>query len=84
MIRPLLNASGPRSEITSHEKQAAKKLVAAIGYSQGRSNIFKWTSYLKLLSDLREKGATSFLLCWTSEFKSYFFQHTKDLDILLF
>jgi hypothetical protein len=37
---------------------------------------------LKLLSDLREKGATSFLLCQTSKFKSYFFQHAKDLNIL--
>jgi hypothetical protein len=83
MIGPLPNASGPRSDITSHEKQAAKKLVAAMGYGQSRSNIFKWTAYLKLLSDLREKGATSFLLCRTSEFKSYFFQHAKDIDILL-
>jgi len=73
MIGPLPNASGPRSEITSHEKQAVKKLVAAMGYSQSRSNIFKWTSYLKLLSNLREKGVTSFLLYWTSEFKNYFF-----------
>jgi hypothetical protein len=83
MIGPLPNASGPRTEITPHEKLAAKKLVAAMGYGQSRSNIFKWTSYLKLLSDLREKGATSFLLCRTSEFKNYFFQHAKDLDILL-
>jgi len=83
MIRPLPNASSPRTEITPKEKLAAKKLVAAIGYSQSRSNIFKWTSYLKLLSDLREKGVTSFLLCRTSEFKNHFFQHAKDLDILL-
>jgi hypothetical protein len=83
MIGPLPNTSGPRTEITSHEKQAAKKLVAAMGYGQSRSNVFKWTAYLKLLSDLREKGATSFLLCRTSEFKSYFFQHAKDLDELL-
>jgi hypothetical protein len=83
MIGPLPNASGPRGNITSHEKQAAKKLVAAMGYGQSRSNIFKWIPYLKLLSDLRENGATSFLLCRTSEFKSYFFQHAKDLDVLL-
>jgi hypothetical protein len=54
-----------------------------MGYSQSRSNIFKWTPYLKLLSDLREKAATSFLLCRTSEFKNYFFQYAKNLDILL-
>ncbi|KFZ19152.1 hypothetical protein V502_03807, partial [Pseudogymnoascus sp. VKM F-4520 (FW-2644)] len=45
MIGPLPNASGPRTEITPHEKLAAKKLVAAMGYGQSRSNIFKWTSY---------------------------------------
>ncbi|KIM93180.1 hypothetical protein OIDMADRAFT_21550, partial [Oidiodendron maius Zn] len=54
-----------------------------MGYGQSRSSIFKWTAYLKLLSDLREKGAATFLLCRTSEFKSYFFQHAKDLDVLL-
>ena len=79
MIGPLPNASGPRTEITPHEKLAAKKLVTAMGYGQSRSNIFKWTSYLKLLSDLREEGATSFLLCRTSEFKSYFFHTPKAL-----
>jgi hypothetical protein len=83
MDRLLPNASGPRTEITPEEKSAAKKLVAAMGYGQSRGNIFKWTSYLKLLSDLRGKGATSFLLCRTSEFKNYFFQNAKDLDILL-
>jgi hypothetical protein len=83
MIGQLPNASGPRTEITPEEKLAAKRLVAAMGYGQSRSSIFKWTSYLKLLSGLREKGVTSFLLCRTSEFKNYFFQHSKDLDILL-
>jgi hypothetical protein len=83
MIGPLSNAPGPKTEITPQEKLATKKLVAAMGYSQSRNNIFKWTSYLKLLSDLKDKGSTSFLLCWTSEFKSYFFQHAKELDILL-
>jgi hypothetical protein len=83
MIGPLPNAPGPKTEITPQEKVAAKKLVAAMGYGQSRNNIFKWTSYLKLLSDLRDKGTTSFLLCRTSEFKSYFFQHPKDLDMLL-
>jgi hypothetical protein len=83
MIGPLPNASGPRTDITPQEKLAAKKLVAAMGYGQSRNNIFKWTFYLKLLSDLREKGATTLLLCRTSEFERYFFHHAKDLDILL-
>ena len=83
MIGPLPNASGPRSQIAPQEKVAARKLVAAMGYGQSRNNIFKWTSYLQLLSNLREKGATSFLLCRTSEFKNYFFQHAKGLNILL-
>jgi hypothetical protein len=83
MIGPLPNASGPRSQISPQEKVAARKLVAAMGYGQSRNNIFKWISYLKLLSDLREKGATSFLLCRTSEFKNYCFQYAKGLDILL-
>jgi hypothetical protein len=83
MIGPLPNASGLRTGIRPQVKLAPKKLVAAMGYGQSRSNIFKWMSYLKLLSDLREKGGTSFLLCRTSELRSYFFQHAKDLDISL-
>jgi hypothetical protein len=79
MDKPLPNTSGPRTEIAPEEKSAAKKLVAAMGYGQSRSNIFKWTSYLKLLSDLREKGATSFLLCRTSEFKNFFFNMPRTL-----
>lgn len=82
-IGPLPNVLGPRSQISPQEKVAVRKLVAAIGYSQSRNNIFKWTSYLKLLSNLREKRATPFLLCRTSEFKNYFFQYAKGLDILL-
>ena len=62
---------------------AARKLVAAMGYGQSKNNIFKWTSYLQLLSNLREKGATSFLPYWTSEFKNYFFPRVKGLDIIL-
>jgi hypothetical protein len=62
---------------------AARKLVAAMGYGQSRNNIFKWTSYLKFLSDLREKGAIPFLLSRTGEFKNYFFQRAMGLDILL-
>jgi hypothetical protein len=83
MIGPQPNASGPRSQISAQEKVAAKQLVAAMGYGQSRNNVFKWTSYLQLLSNLREKGATSLLLCRTSEFKNYFFQRAKGLDVLL-
>jgi hypothetical protein len=83
MIGPLPKSSGPKTEITPQEKLAAKKLILAMGYGQSRDNIFKWMSYLKLLSDLRDKGATALLLYRTGEFKTYFFQHPKDLDILL-
>lgn len=41
IIGLLPNTSGPRTEITPEEKLAAKKLVAAMGYGQSRSNIFK-------------------------------------------
>ncbi|KAF8860894.1 hypothetical protein BDZ45DRAFT_777268 [Acephala macrosclerotiorum] len=77
------NKSGPKTKITPQEKLAAKKLIVAMGYGQSRNDIFKWTSYLKLLSDLRDEEATAFLLCRTSEFKTYFFQHPKGLDMLL-
>jgi hypothetical protein len=83
MIGPLPNASGPKTGITPQEKAAAKKLTLAMRYGQSRENIFKWTAYWKLLSELRDKGATVFLLYRTSEFKGYFFQHPKELDMLL-
>ena len=83
MIGPLPKSSGPKTEITPQEKLAAKKLILAMGYGQSRDNIFKWMSYLKLLSDLRDKGATALLLYRTGEFKTYFFQYPKELDILL-
>ena len=83
MIGSLPIASGPKSEITPQEKLAAKRLVAAMGYGQSRNNIFKWTAYWKLLSSLRDKGATALLLGRTGEFKNYFFQHPKELDMLL-
>ena len=83
MIGPLPKSSGPKTEITPQEKLAAKKLIVAMGYGQSRNSIFKWTSYLRLLSDLRDRGTTAFLLCRTSEFKTHFFQHPKELDMLL-
>jgi hypothetical protein len=83
MVGPLPNASGPKTEITPQERSAAKKLILAMRYGQSRENIFKWTAYWKLLSELRDKGATPLLLYRTTEFKRYFFQHPKALDILL-
>jgi hypothetical protein len=74
---------GPKTEITPEEKLAAKRLIVAMGHGTSRNSIFKWTSYLKLLSDLRDRGAVAFLLCRTSVFKTYFFQHSKDLDVML-
>jgi len=62
MISPLPNPLGPKTEITPQEKIAAKRLILAIGHSTSRNNIFKWTSYRKLLSDLRNRGATTLLL----------------------
>jgi hypothetical protein len=83
MIGPLPNPSGPKTEITPQEKIAAKRLILAIGHGTSRDNIFKWTSYWKLLSDLRNRGATTLLLYRTSEFKTHFFRYTKELDMLL-
>jgi hypothetical protein len=83
MIGTVPESSGPKTEVTAQEKPAAKKLIAAMGYGQSRSNLFKWTAYLKLLPNLRGKGITAFLLRRTSEFKSCFFQHPKELDTLL-
>jgi hypothetical protein len=53
MIGPMPNPPGPKTEITPQEKVAAKRLILAIGYGTSRDNILKWTSYWKLLSDLR-------------------------------
>jgi hypothetical protein len=80
---PLPNARGPKAQITPQEKSAAEQIIAAKGWGASRSNIFKWTSYLKLLSDLRVKGATPFCLCRTPKSKRYFFPHSKEFDTLL-
>jgi len=83
MIGRLPNPSGRKTEITPQEKAAAKKLILAMGSGKSRDNIFKWTAYWKLLSELRDKRATGLLLYRTREFKAYFFQHPKELDLLL-
>jgi hypothetical protein len=83
MIGPLPNPSGRKTEISPQEKSAAKKLTLAMGYGQSRDNVFKWTAYWKLFSQLRTNGATTLLLYRTREFKAFFFQHPKELDILL-
>jgi hypothetical protein len=62
-IGPLPNPSGRKTEITPQEKSAAKQLIAAMGHGQSRDSVFKWTAYLKLLSQLRDEGATV-LLSW--------------------
>ena len=83
MIGPLPNPSGPKTEITPQEKATAKKFTLAMRYGQDRGIVFKWTAYWKLLSNLRDEGATAFFLYRTSEFKQHFFQHPKELDMLL-
>jgi hypothetical protein len=83
-IGPLPKSSGPKTEITSQEKSAAKTLTVTKRYGKSRNCIFKWTSYWRLLSELRKsKGTTPFVLCRTNEFKNYFFQYPKKLDMLL-
>ena len=80
MIGTLLTPSGPK---TDQERITAKRLVLAIGHSTSRSNILKWTSYWRLLSNLRNRGASSLLLYRTSEFKTHSFCYPKKLDLLL-
>jgi hypothetical protein len=83
MIGSLPNPSGRKTEITPQEKAAAKRLILAMGYGQSRDSIYKWTAYWKLLSELRDKQATRLLLYRTREFKAYFFQHPKELHMLV-
>jgi hypothetical protein len=59
------------------------RLILALGYGTSRDNVLKWTSYWKLLSDLRNNGLTTLLLYWTSEFKTYFFRNAKKHKTLL-
>ncbi|KAG9242209.1 hypothetical protein BJ878DRAFT_184464 [Calycina marina] len=72
-----------RKTLITQEKIAAKQLVYAMGYGTCRDTIFKWTSYWKLLSELRFAGAIALLLYRSSEFKTHFFRYTKELGVLL-
>jgi hypothetical protein len=83
MIGHLPIPPGRKTVITPQEKTAAKQLVYAMGYGTCRDSIFKWTLYWRLLSELRLRGAISLLLYRSSEFKTYFFRYTKELDTLL-
>jgi hypothetical protein len=83
MIGPLPVPPGRKTLITPQERIAAKQLVLAMGHGTCRDNVFKWTSYWRLLSELRLKGAITLLLYRSSEFKTHFFRYTKELDMLL-
>jgi hypothetical protein len=83
MMGPLPVPPGRKILITPQEKIAAKQFVLVIGYGIYRDNVFKWTSYWRLLSELRLREAISLLLYRSSKFKIYFFRYTKELDILL-
>ncbi|KFY85332.1 hypothetical protein V498_07731 [Pseudogymnoascus sp. VKM F-4517 (FW-2822)] len=83
MIGPLPPLPGPKNDISPQESSAATRLVHALGLGTSPGNILKWRSYWKLLSDLRNAGATTILLYRTSGFRTYFFRHPKKLDLLL-
>ena len=54
-----------------------------MGHGACRDNVFKWTSYWRLLLELRLRGAITLLLYRSTEFKTHFFRYTKELDMLL-
>ena len=83
MISPLPIPLGRKTEINPQEKVAAKQLILALRHGTCRDNVFKWTCYWKLLSDLRQRGAITLLLYRSSDFKTHFFCYTKKLDLLL-
>jgi hypothetical protein len=72
IIGPLPESLGRKTDITSQEKYAAKRLVIVLGYGYSRDSILKARLYLKLLSDLREAGVTLLLLYRTREFRTHF------------
>jgi hypothetical protein len=75
---------GRKTGITTQEKNTARRLVIALGYSHSRDSILKVRLYLKLLSDLREAGVTLLLLYRTREFRTHFLRHPNELAIVLF
>jgi hypothetical protein len=83
IIGPLPELSGRKTGITPQEKDAAKRLVMALGYGYSRDSILKARLYLKLLSDLREAGVILLLLYRTREFKTHFLQYPNNLAIVL-
>jgi hypothetical protein len=83
MIRPLPGPPGRKTLITPQEEIAAKQLVLAMRHGIYRDNVFKWTSYRRLLSELRLRGAISLLLYHSSEFKTHSSRYTKELNMLL-
>jgi hypothetical protein len=68
----LLGPRGKKTELSTQEKQTARRLVIALGYGHSRDSVLKARSYLKLLADLREAGVTLLLLYRTKEFQTHF------------
>ena len=82
LVGQLPKPPGSKTDITPQEKTVAERLILALGYGTSRDNIFKWTSYWKLLSDLRNNGLTTLLLYRTDEFRTYFFRNAKKHNTL--
>ena len=74
---------GRKLRIMCQEKDTARRLVIALGYSYSMDSVLKARLYLKLLSDLREAGVTLLLLYRTKEFRTYFLRHPNELTTVL-
>lgn len=83
MEGPLPNPSGRKIDMSPQERLVAKRVIPALKYGKSRGSIIQGRSYLKLLSDLREAGVKSLLLCRTPEFKTHFKRHPNELNMLL-
>lgn len=83
MVGPLPKPSGPKIDMSPQERLVAKRVIPALEYGNSKDSIIKGRSYLKLLSELREAGVKSLLLCRTPEFKTYFWRHPNELNMLL-
>jgi hypothetical protein len=83
IIGPLPKSLGRKTGITPQEKDAAKRLVIALGYGYSRDSILKARLYLKLLSNLREARVILLLLYRTREFKTHFLRYLNNLAIVL-